>query len=440
VKKGGFDIVIGNPPYISHDKIIKEQKNYLKNVFKSYEPFADIYCYFIEKGLHLQNFSGIICFITSNSFLRSEYGSPIRKLLLQKNTILQIINIEDSQLFESAIVNAVILISKNGRNKENLIKVVNNTYDPNISFHEFINTEHFMYENSFLHTKNWNLRETHLTKLFLKIKSNHKTLEEYNTKIRLGLATGYNNAFIIDEEKKNTFLSKDRNNSRIIKPILRGRDIDRYYYSYPNLYIILYKNGVNIKKDYPTIFSYFNSPGSSFKKRGAKGQHWTNLRACSFFDDFNLEKIIWIELSDKGRFTLCDEEIYLLNTAYFLLPPTGFNSKFLLAILNSKTIQFYLESIAETSGMGVNRWINNFVKDFPIPSIDKSLQTKFEVIANEVLMEKKRNPQADTKHLEDQIDKMVYKLYNLTYEEVKIIDPEIEKIIPEKDYEKFDIK
>ncbi len=437
--KSGFDVIIGNPPYISHDKIIKEQKNYLKNVFNSYEPFADLYCYFIEKGLYLQNFNGIICFITSNSFLRSEYGSPLRNLLLQKNNILQIINIEDSQLFESAIVNAVILISKNGGSKENLIKVVNNYYDTSISFNKFINTKHFMYENSFLHTKNWNLRETHLLKLFLKIRSSHKTLEEYNTKIRLGLATGDNNAFIVDEETKNIFLSKDRNNNSIIKPILRGRDINRYYYSFPNLYIILSKNGLNVKTDYPTIFSYFDSLGPSFKKRGAKGQHWSNLRACSFLDDFKLEKIIWIELTDKGRFTICDEEIYLLNTAYFLLPPSEFSSKFLLAILNSKTIQFYLESIAETSGMGVNRWINNFVKDFPIPSIEKSLQIKFEVTVGKVLIEKQQNPRADTQHLEDRIDTMVYKLYNLTYEEVKIIDSGIVKLISEKEYDKFSI-
>ena len=120
-----------------------------------------------------------------------------------------------------------------------------------------------------------------------------------------------------------------------------------------------------------------DSFGEGFKKRGAKGQHWTNLRACSFFEDFKEEKIVWIELTDIGRFSLCTDEIYLLNSAYFLIPPKELNIKFLLSILNSKVIKFYLKQIANTSGVGTTRWINNYVKDFPIPEINISVQQDF---------------------------------------------------------------
>ena len=128
--------------------------------------------------------------------------------------------------------------------------------------------------------------------------------QHYSTKIKLGLATGANYAFIIDEEKKKAFIRSNPKNEEIIKPILRGRDIFRYVYKKPNLYILLTKNGIDIQNEYPDIYNYLNSFDNTFKKRGAKGRHWTNLRACSFFNDFKKEKLIWIELTDKGTY-LC---------------------------------------------------------------------------------------------------------------------------------------
>ena len=112
----GFDVVIGNPPYISHDKISKQLKAKIKTRYESYQPFADKYCYFIEKALELQNKNGILSFITSNSYLRAEYGAPIRKLLLRKNILFQMINIEDSQVFEKTIVNVAIIMSRKSTN------------------------------------------------------------------------------------------------------------------------------------------------------------------------------------------------------------------------------------------------------------------------------------------------------------------------------------
>ena len=168
--------------------------------------------------------------------------------------------------------------------------------------------------------------------------------------------------------------------------------------------------------------SNLDSFGDRFKNRGAQGQHWTNLRACSFYDDFKKEKIVWIELTDLGRFALCDEEVYLLNSAYFLLPPPDVESKFLLGILNSSTIRFYLGLIAETSGMGTSRWINNYVKDFPIPVVSREQQTEVIKLVNQILDAKHTNPDADITALEKEIDRVVYSLYNLTREEIEIVE------------------
>ena len=417
----GFDVVIGNPPYISHDKIPKQLKVQIKNHYQSYQPFADVYCYFIEKALELQSGRGILSFITSNSYLRAEYGAPIRSLLLSKNMMLRMLNIEDSQVFESAIVNVVIIVSRKPTNStDDLCLVVNSPFSGN-SFADFAKINGFNYPQEYFNSKSWNLAEPKLVELQKKLELSGKTLEEFRTKIRLGIATGSNDAFLINEDQKREFCEKNPINAEIIKPVLRGRDISRYSYTLPGQYILLSKNGVDVERDYPDIYEHLASFGDRFKNRGARGQHWTNLRACSFYDDFKKEKIVWIELSDLGRFALCNEEIYLLNSAYFLLPPSGIDSKFLLGILNSSTIRFYLSLVAETSGMGTSRWINNYVKEFPIPVVAHEQQTEIIEIVNQILNTKRTDPNADTPAFEDEIDKLVYELYNLTEDEIAIV-------------------
>lgn len=432
---GGFDIVIGNPPYISHDKI-KEKDSY-KQSYLSFGPFADIYCFFLELAMNLQSDNGVLCFITSNSFLKAEYGKNIRSQFSKRNTILHIINIEDSQFFEQAIVNNVIAISKNGKQREPC-QVVNQSFDGALSFEDFIKYQSYAIDQDHFSEKAWILLRSGQLEIIDKMNMKGISLEKLGAKIRLGIATGANEVFIIDEERKRHFIRADKKNREIIKPVLQGRDILRYGYQAPGKYILLTKNGINVKRDYPDIYEYLDGFDSAFKKRGAQGEHWTNLRAASFYEDFKKEKIIWIELSDVNRFALCSDEIYLLNSAYFLLPPDNLSSKYILAVLNSRLIYFYLNLIAETSGMGTTRWINNYVKEFPIPVIKSETQRKLMDKVNEILHAKSKDVKADTQAIEKEIDVMVFKLYDLTYDEVKIVDPNFK--MGKEAYEKFEVK
>ena len=418
----GFDVVIGNPPYISHDKIPKQLKTEIKDHYQSYQPFADVYCYFIEKAIKLQNQRGILSFITSNSYLRAEYGAPIRSLLQNKNMLLRVLSIEDSQVFESVIVNVAIIVSRKPTNlTDDFCIVVNSPFSGN-SFEDFVKSNGFNYPQAYFNSRSWNLVVPKLVDLQRKLESSGKTLEQLRTKIRLGIATGSNEAFLIDEDKKQALCERNPVNAEIIKPILRGRDISRYSYTSTGQYILLTKNGVNVERDYPDIHKHLESFGDRFRNRGAQGQHWTNLRACSFYDDFKKEKIVWIELTDSGRFALCNEEVYLLNSAYFLLPPSGIESKFLLGVLNSSAIRFYLGLIAETSGMGTSRWINNYVKEFPIPMVAHEQQAPIIKFVDQILAAKRTDPDADVSALENEIDQLVYLLYNLTPEEIAIVE------------------
>lgn len=417
----GFDVVIGNPPYISHDKFSHDEKLYYKKHYVSYSPFSDLYCYFIERAIKLQKESGILCQITSNSYLKADYGRSLRKLIYEKNCIRILINIEDFQVFDSATVNTAILISSLDIDRCSAY-VVNKKMSAKTQFNDFIRENMFEYSHGAFNASSWSLFRPELLAIKNKMNKIGKSLEELNTKIRLGIATGDNNAFVIDEAKRKELISQDVHNNEIIKPILRGRDIKKYGYVFSDLYVILTKNGIDVELQYPSIYNYLDGLGDKFKKRGAKGKHWSNLRACSFLDDFKKEKIIWIELTDEGKFSLCSDEIYLLNSAYFLLPPKGVDARYLLGILNSKIIRFYLNLIAETSGVGTTRWINNFVKEFPIPIVSEEPKKSLINIVNQIISLKQNDINADTSQLEIKIDKLVYQLYGLTDDEIKIVE------------------
>jgi hypothetical protein len=413
----GFDVVIGNPPYISHDKI--EYREYLKSTYKCFEAFADLYCYFFEKGISILSANGYLNFITSNSFLKAEYGKPLRDYFNEFGQFVQLINIEDAQIFEDAIVNTVVANFAKGRN-DIKSQIVNQKYNLQNNFLDFIQNHSFDYTYEDFKTKNWNLAKPEQLNLGRKISDKGKSLEELGAKIRLGIATGSNEAFVIDKKTVNNLITNDPKSIDLIKPLLRGKDINRYSYE-QDKYILLTKNGIDVEKDYPAIFKYLESFGENFKNRGAKGIHWTNLRACSFFDDFKEPKVIWIELTDTNKFAICYEEIYLLNSAYFLLPPKELEINFLTGLLNSKIIKFYLKLIANTSGVGTTRWINIYVKEFPIAR-NEALESKITNIVQQINLQKGKKRSADTSELENQIDQLVYQLYELTDEEIKIME------------------
>ena len=417
----GFDVVIGNPPYVSHDKIDQTTKDALRKSYESHQGFADLYCYFMELASSLTSRGGVSALITSNSYLKADYGAPIRGFLRRNMALLQVLNIEGSQVFDNVIVNVAITLARNTAIPTDELCIVASAPLVSGDFRVVIDENSFATPQSYFERGAWNLVPTEVLNIQRKIQGAGKTLEQLGTKIRLGIATGSNQAFIINDAQRRAFCEKSTHNETLIKPILRGRDIDRYQYTLPGLYILLTKNGIDVRRDYPDIYDHLDSFGPKFRNRGAKGKHWTNLRACSFFDDFKKEKIVWIELTDTGRFALSDEEIYLLNSAYFLLPPSGINARFLLGILNSSTICFYLNQIAATSGMGTNRWINNYVKEFPIPQISKKEQIPIIHLVDRILAAKAADASADTSELEDEINWLVYDLYGLTNEETAVV-------------------
>lgn len=399
----GFDIVIGNPPYISLSKL--KEIDYSKFNYKVFDKTGDILALFFEKGLHISNAKSYLSFIVSNSWLKTKYGEHMKKLF-NSNGAVRILNFEDTQLFEEATVESCITtVSKAHENVTKTITIKNfNIKDatPN-SLNEMIESADENDEDALL---------------MKKIESKGKLLKEWNVSIFRGILTGFNEAFIIDTAKKEELIALDEKNSELIKPLIRGRNVQKYSIEYAGFWLInIHNNPPVVVDNYSTIKTHLDSYYPQLEKRGDKGKTPYNLRNCAYLEDFAKPKIVWGEISDKPKFAYDEGDYYVEATSFIM---TGESLKYLLAFLNSKLSKWYFERTSTTTGMGTNRWKKFKLELLPIVVADD--EQPFIRLANDILNLKKENPHADTSGLEATIDDLVYKLYNLSDEEIAIIE------------------
>jgi hypothetical protein len=424
----GFDVVIGNPPYFSMSKL-KEQADYFSRAgYETYSKGADIYCLFYELGGRILQNKGFLTYITSNSWLRAIYGELLKAYFMKSLQPISLLNIEDVQIFEEATVESNI-ITLQKRKLTDSFSVVNLADDYTIGFSlsDYFEFNHF--EFAVPDTAEWFIGNQVEGNLKVKIEKQGKPLKEFDVKINFGLKTGYNAAFIIDEQKKDELIHLDANNSEIIKPILRGRDLSKYSYEFENVHLINSHNGlksnglkrIDVENEYPEIYEHFKTFLPKVETRYDKGDHWTNLRNCAYLEDFEKPKIVWGEISDKPKFAFDDAGYYAEATTFLM---TGEKLKFLLAILNSKVSEWYFHLIGTTTGMGTNRWKKYKIELLPIKEPSEIQEHELEILVNEILSIKKHNHVADTTTLEKKIDQLVYQLYDLTEEEIEIIEGE----------------
>ena len=318
----------------------------------------------------------------------------------------------------------IITLKKSSSHTSFKVASLSSDYFISDSLVEYFNRNSFVF--IIPDSNEWIIGDEKTSLLKIKIESNCKILKDFDIRINFGIKTGYNNAFIIDESIKNRLINDDANSSKIIKPILRGRNLRKYYYEYDNFYLINTHNGLKQKniprieaeKDYPAVYSYLNEFTPDVVERYDKGDHWSNLRNCAYLEDFEKPKIIWGEISDKPKFAYDDSNFYAEATTFLM---TGEKLKYLLAILNSKVSEWYFNQISTTTGMGTNRWKKYKIELLPIkvPLVD--IETTIINLVDQIIELKKQSVNTDTSNLESQIDQLVYQLYGLTDEEIKIV-------------------
>ncbi|BEK30663.1 class I SAM-dependent DNA methyltransferase [Campylobacter jejuni] len=436
----GFDLIIGNPPYIRQEEI-KELKNTLSKNYKVYKGTSDIYTYFYELGFNVLKENGILSFITSNKYTRAGYGEALREFLLKNTCILKYIDLNGIKVFDSATVDTSILSFEKIKIKENTFKYLslNNellkNYDFEISaIKEFLNiSQNSLSKESFaFNDESTNALKTKIEKLGTPLKDWH------GLNIYRGILTGYNEAFIITTEKKDEILAncKDEDEkertAKLIRKMLRGRDIKRYGYEWAGLWVINTHNGYKSKNGekikainidhYPSLKKHFDEFYPQLEKRADKGLTPYNLRNCAYIEEFEREKIVWAEMTKEACFVYDNSNFFTNQTCYFF---THCDYKYLLAILNSRLIVYYMQYISSHLGQGAFRWIRQYIEKLPIPKINsknKKLADELINLADDILKAKEQDKNANTQELENKINSLVYKLYNLTEDEIKIIE------------------
>jgi len=416
----GFDIVIGNPPYIQLQNNGGELARLYQDChFKTFARTGDIYCLFYERGWQLLKNGGHLCFITSNKWMRAGYGEKTREFFADETNPIQLIDFAGVKIFESATVDTNILLFSKSANQHKTICAVTSkeNKDSVKNLSDFVQQQNTVCEFSSYDA--WVILSPIEQSIKRKIEAVGTPLKEWDINIYRGVLTGYNDAFIISTEKRNEILAncqtedERQRTAELIRPILRGRDIKRYGYVENGLYLINTHNGIRGKipririEDYPSIKAHLDQYWDKIEKRADQGDTPYNLRNCAYLDDFSKQQIVWIELSDEPKFAFA-ENVTSVNTVFFM---TGEHILHLLGLLNSKLITWYFRHcIGTTSGVGTNRWLKYTIEQIPMAPTSVDL----EIMAKEIC-------QHYSKDKDNKIDLLVCQLYDLNSEEINYI-------------------
>ena len=358
----------------------------------------------------------MLAYITSNSWLKAEYGKPLRRYFAEQHTPLRLLEM-GKDVFKNTIVDTSVLLLREGNGNETCRAV---DMDKLPTPKDFPPDESLWGQTRPDGEKPWSILSHAEQSVMDKMRAKGTPLKDWDIAIYRGILTGYNDAFVIDNDTKEVLIAEDPRSADIIKPVLRGRDIKRYQAQWAGLWLIDTHNGygnvpaVDID-EYPAIKSYLDEFYPKLEKRQDKGRTPYNLRNCAYHEEFSKEKLLWMDLTEQGRFAYDTDGMFCLNTAFVM---SGQSVKYLCALLNSKLITWFMGNTALNSGMGVTRWINASVGTIPIPEIPAIDQRPFIRLVDRILTAGATDPNADVSATEAEIDFRVHELYGLTATEI----------------------
>lgn len=440
-EKGGFDIVIGNPPYIQLQKSISETSDlklgdlYVKQNFETFAKTGDIYGLFYEKGWSLLHKKGVLSFITSNKWMRAGYGKALRGFFATKTNPIQLIDFAGQKIFESATVDVNILIFEKAENEgKTLACLPTEECRENLS----VFVQQAGSQLSFFTNDSWIVLSSTEHDIKEKIESIGTPLKDWDISINYGIKTGFNDAFVITSDIKDQLINEDPKSAELIRPILRGRDIKRYKCSFADLWLIYVpwhfplENDASIKgasveaellfkEQYPAVYKHLLNHKEKLSKRNRAETgiryEWYALQrwGAKYKDDFSKQKIVWGNLCLSAQFALAEEGTYINAPSPMIVP----GNKYILAILNSKLGDWYIRQLGVTRNGGYFEYKPMFVEKLPVPIISESDQMPFVLLVDSLLDQKSKN--LDITEIENKIDDLVFKLYGLSDREIAYI-------------------
>jgi hypothetical protein len=468
---GGFDAVIGNPPYVRQEQL-GAQKGYLQQHYQVYHGVADLYAYFIERGITLLREGGLFSYIVANKWLRANYGAPLRRWL-KTQQIEEIVDFGDLPVFEQATTYPCILRVRRQRARRGeeagaspsaegrdsspasspLHPSIAVTQVDTLDFSDlaaYVAAHRYAVAQDTLAEGGWSLAVGGVEALLAKLRAVGSPLGEYvGRRIFYGIKTGLNEAFVIDAATRARLIAEDPRSVELIKPFLAGRDVKRYQPPQSERWLILMPRGWTrqqsagaadawgwLQAHYPAIAAHLAPFAAAAQKRYDKGEYWWELRACDYYAEFEKPKIILPDISLRGNFAFDEQgSFYSVNTTY-IIPASD---KYLVGILNSTLTTFVYKTISSAYRGGYLRFIYQYLVQLPIRTLnladpaERARHDEMVALVERMLALHQRlaaapTPQEKTmlqrqiEATDQQIDHLVYALYDLTEEEIQIVE------------------
>ncbi len=469
MKAGGFDAVIGNPPYIRIQTLLREQVDFFNRTYQAATGNYDIYALFVEKALNLMRENGIHGFIMPHKFFQASYGEGLRKLIVGSNALAEIVNFRDNQIFEGASTYTCLLFLAKNKAQQFRYAEVKKLLNPVEQLHNLITHQSFLngsMQAEYISKEQasaapWNFHFESAGSLIEKIQQNTTPLEDVTDRIFQGLKTSADKIYILNviKRKKNSLtvhsvqLNKDFElETGPLKPLIKGGQMRRYLIEETQRVILFpYENGKLIsKKDfqekYPSCWAYLNENKKYLEDREdgkMRGENWYAYIYPKSLDKFDLAKIITPDIAPSASYCFDTEGGFYFSGGaaggYGILVKDGVNPKYLLALLNSWMVDWYHHQFSTTFRGGYLSYESRFIKQLPIRSInfssssDRARHDKMVSLVDQMLTLNKRLPDIKTDHektalqrqieaTDQQIDQLVYELYGLTKEDIAVIE------------------
>lgn len=431
----GFDVVLGNPPYIQLQKATgaggaKLGDLYCSANYKVFNRMGDIYCLFWEQATKLLRAKGVACFITSNKWMRAGYGEALRDFLSGKNP-LKLIDFGGTKIFENATVDTDILLLANEPNahstKATTLQGLTSKDRENLP--QCVEQKALLMD--FCTKGSWVILNEIESAIKAKIEKAGTPLKDWNININYGIKTGFNDAFIIDEQTRASILAdcktkeEKARTDKLIRPILRGRDIKRFSYEWAGLYLIATfpAKSYDIER-YPAVKKYLLTFGmerleqtgkthGDIKARKKTHNKWFETQdQIGYWQEFEKEKICWKAVGRNLAFSIVESGIFLTAPASFITAEN--KTKHILAFLCSTVSKYFIYNNSDTTGAGDIMLNIQSLEKFPIPlPADTSLVDR---LVDKILAD------PGNEELEKELDCLVYKLYDLSAEEAAYIE------------------
>ncbi len=458
---GGFDAVIGNPPYVRQESL-SSFKSYFEQHYEASDGVADLYTYFMEKGVKLLRDGGLFSIIVSSSFLRATYGEPLRRTLKRHAAVVRIVDFGGLAVFAHAKDTYVCVPLLAKGEKQSRVEVSKVTSLQNLKLPEYVAANRFTIPHERLSPEAWSLKSDAEAAVFAKVMKAGRPLGDFvERKFFRGLLTGLNEAFEVTAAQQTALTKSSPDSKSLIKPFLGGQNIRRYCIEDDGRFLIVIpcgwtreqmakakKGAADISEraawswfsdEYPKLAEHLTPFMDALKKRQDQGDYWWELRPCDYYQHLDAPKIIFPDICKGPRFCVDRSGIYISNTAYCL----GADDLYLLGFLNSRLFWFSIANISIPFGIRAGeyryRLIYQYMEKVPVRVInfsdksDKAAHDRMVKLVEQMLELHKqlaaaRTPQEQTAlerqiaATDTQIDRLVYDLYGLTADEIDIVE------------------